>query len=247
MYQNYWMNKIFVVAFIAVTWQVAAVAIGNHMLWPDIWDVVFKLFELLQRVSFLTAIYNSLFITLTAFVILSVLAVAISSLTHNVAWLRRMISTFSDLIGPTPTLSWLPVFLIFFGFSKATIYILMIWAVLWLAIPGFYSLLDMSNQTWRRQIENLGLSRYQALRNVYIPSMLQGFLSMSKTYLMFMWRVLFSLEIVFGAVGGHIGIGTTMYDFKGKFDHLEVYACMLMIMILGAVMNKVFGKFERKH
>jgi len=70
---------------------------------------------------------------------------------------------------------------------------------------------------------------------------------MSKTYLMFMWRVLFSLEIVFGAVGGHIGIGTTMYDFKGKFDHLEVYACMLMIMILGAVMNKVFGKFERKH
>lgn len=247
MYLNYWLHKFSTVVFIVVAWQIGTIAIGNHMLWPNIWDVVLKLFELLQRVNFLKAIYNSVFLTLTAFGILSVLAVTISSFTHNIAWLRRMISTFSDLIGPTPTLSWLPVFLIFFGFSKATVYILMIWAVLWLAIPGFYSLLDMSKQTWHRQIDNLGLSKYQALRHVYVPSMLQGFLSLSKTYLMFMWRVLFSLEIVFGAVGGHIGIGTTMYDFKGKFDHLEVYACLLIIMVLGAVMNKMFGTFERKH
>ena len=61
-----------------------------------------------------------------------------------------------------------------------------------------------------------------------------------------MWRVLFSLEIVFGAVGGHVGIGTTMYDFKGKFDHLEVYACILMIMIIGALINKFFAYFEIK-
>jgi ABC-type nitrate/sulfonate/bicarbonate transport system permease component len=246
MYQNSWTNKLFIIVVIAVSWQLASFAIGNKMLWPDIWDVVKKLFELVQRVNFLNAVFSSLYITFTGFILMMVIVILVATATHNSKWARTLISDFCDIIGPTPTLSWLPVFLIFFGFSKATIYILMIWAVFWLAIPGFYSLLDISNQTWSKQIDNLRLSRLQAVKHVYIPSMLNGFLIISKINLMFMWRVLFSLEIVFGAVGGHVGIGTAMYDFKGKFDHLEVYACMLMIMIIGALINKFFAYFEMK-
>lgn len=246
MLNHTWKHNLFLWLILAATWQAAAWSIANPLLWPDIWDVTAKLIELLGRVDFVTAVINSLWVTTTAFVIMCGLAVTISTTTHNVPVLRRFVDSLCNLIGPTPTLSWLPVFLIFFGFSKPTIYILMVWAVLWLSIPAFYSLLDITHDTWRKQVRNLGLSRWKAVRHVYLPSMLSGFVIISKGYFMLMWRVLFSIEIVFGTVGGHIGIGTAMYDFKGRFDHLEVYACMLMIMIMGGVMSMLFGRLQTR-
>ena len=74
--------------------------------------------------------------------------------------------------------------------------------------------------------------------------MMPGLISLAKTYFMFLWRILFAVEIVFGTVGGAVGIGTLMYDFKGRFDHLEVYACMLMIMILGGSMSLLFSRLN---
>lgn len=246
MSNNTLQTRFTMIVLLALLWQTAAWVVDNQLLWPHLHLVVIKLIEMLGRVQFLEAVANSIWMTVTSFVMVSMLMLIILLATWPSQFARRLLGNVCDMLGPTPTMSWLPVFLIFFGFSQALVYTLMIWGVLWVFLPNVYSLVSLSHDTWHRQIRDLGLTSWQAVTKVYVPSMLPGLMSLSKTYFMFLWRILFAVEIVFGTVGGHIGIGTLMYDFKGKFDHLEVYACMLMIMILGVCMNQIFGRFERR-
>lgn len=244
MYDNTFRIRLSVVFMLALFWQLTAWIVDNELLWPDLHLVVAKLIDLLGRAQFIEAVINSVWMTVVAFAMVSVAMLGIVMVTYPNGFVRRMAINFCDMMGPTPTLSWLPVFLIFFGFSKGLVYMLMVWGVLWVFLPSVYSLVQISHDTWHRQIRELDLSPWQAVREVYVPSMLPGLLSLSKTYFMFLWRILFAVEIVFGTVGGAIGIGTLMYDFKGRFDHLEVYACMLMIMILGGFMSWSFSRLN---
>jgi NitT/TauT family transport system permease protein len=239
---NTFQTRLAVVLVLATLWQATAWIVDNQLLWPDLHLVVGKLIELLGRTQFIEAVINSIWMTVVAFVMVSATMLGIVVVTYPNAFTRRLVINFCDMMGPTPTLSWLPVFLIFFGFTKGLVYMLMIWGVLWVFLPSVYSLVEVSHATWQRQIRELNLTSWQAVREVYVPSMLPGLISLSKTYFMFLWRILFAVEIVFGTIGGAIGIGTLMYDFKGRFDHLEVYACMLMIMILGGLMSWSFSR-----
>jgi ABC-type nitrate/sulfonate/bicarbonate transport system permease component len=227
---------------LAMLWQTTAWVVDNQLLWPHLHLVLIKLVEMLGRVQFLEAVANSVWMTVVSFAMVSILMLVIVLATYPNKFARRLTINFCDMLGPTPTMSWLPVFLIFFGFSQSLIFTLMTWGVLWVFLPSVYSLVTISHDTWSRQIRDLRLTPWQAVIKVYVPSMLPGLVSLSKTYFMFLWRILFAVEIVFGTVGGHIGIGTLMYDFKGRFDHLEVYACLLMIMILGGIMSWSFSR-----
>ena len=237
-------TKLAVMGVLALFWQATAWVVDNELLWPDFHLVVFKLIELLGRVHFLEAVANSIWMTVVAFGMVTAAMLVILVCTYPVPRARRLVVNFCDMMGPTPTLSWLPVFLIFFGFSKGLVYMLMVWGVLWVFMPSVYGLVEISHTTWRRQIQELQLTTWQAIHHVYLPSMMPGLVSLAKTYFMFLWRILFAVEIVFGTVGGAVGIGTLMYDFKGRFDHLEVYACMLMIMILGGLMSLLFARLN---
>lgn len=228
-----------------LAWQIASWLINNAMIWPDVVSVVIKLGELLQKVEFVQSIFASLGTALIGFVTVVSVSVILVVFTHRRVFVRQILSTLSDLIGPTPTLSWLPVFLIFFGFSKITLYLLICWGVIWLMLQNLYALLDLSRQQWDAQIRNLRFTQYQSWIYVYIPSMWTGFISTGKLYFMQIWRVLFSIEIVFGAIGGHQGLATSMYEFKGKFDHVEVFACLLLIMILGVIIGEIFNIIKR--
>lgn len=245
MSSNIWFRQISAVLVLLLAWQIASWLVNNAMIWPDVMSVMIKLGELLQRVEFLQSIFASLYTALVGFIIVVVVSIPLILLTHRTVFARQILSTLSDLIGPTPTLSWLPVFLIFFGFTKITLYLLICWGVIWLMLQNLYALLDTSRQHWDAQIQNLRFTQYQAWIYVYIPSMWAGFISTGKLYFMQIWRVLFSIEIVFGAIGGHQGLATSMYEFKGKFDHVEVFACLLLIMILGVLIGEVFNIIKR--
>lgn len=245
-FRNILWLKIAIVLLLIGAWQAVGYVINNPILWPDFGSVVLKLFELLQQKTFLLSVASSLKVATLGFLSVMLLAFIIAIATYKIKFLKELFTTVSAIVGPTPTLSWLPVFLIFFGFTKTTLYFLIVWGVLWFILPNIYSLIEMSQAQWDRQIKNLGFNKFKAFRHVYLPSMVKGFISTGTVNFMQVWRVLFSIEIIFGAMGGHIGIGTTMYDFKGKFDHVEVYACLLMIMILGAILSTGLKLIEKK-
>lgn len=244
-FQNTLLFKTLTVLVLIAAWQIAGVAISNPIMWPDFITVVSKLVDLLHQPAFLLSIFSSLKVATVGFLLVICLAFLIAVSTYKIRFFKELFSTLSSLIGPTPTLSWMPVFLIFFGFTKTALYLLVIWGVLWFILPNIYALIAISQEQWKNQIRNLRFGKYKAFRYVYLPSMLKGFVSIGTVNFMQVWRVLFSIEIIFGAMGGHIGVGTTMYDFKGKFDHVEVYACLLMIMILGAVLSWAVKLLEK--
>ena len=246
MFQSSWFNKILVFVILAGSWQLTAMVFNNSMLWPDIVSVVIKLWELMGRTNFTQAIWNSLFMATASWLATMLIALVVTLITFRYTAIKKIIQDIADIIGPTPTMSWFPIFLIFYGFSKSTLYMLLIWAVVWLAIPGFYSLIEMSQQTWQKQIQNLRFDIWQALKHVYVPSLLPGYIISAKTYFFYIWRTLFGCEIVFGSIGGHVGIGGLMYEYKGKFDHVDVYACLLLIMLLGALMSLGFKQLQKK-
>ena len=238
-------KKTIPILLLPLTWNILWLVIGNESLWPEFFSTLNRLFDLVLNERFSSAYLSSINLIIGSFAISIVCSLLLAALTTKVRSLRNFVEYMSSGIGPVPTMAWLPVFLILLGFNKFTIYAMCVWSVVWLATPQIIGLLDIARQSWHRQVLNLKFNTVKSLRHVYIPAVLPGFLAISKTYMMQIWRVIFAIEVIFGALGGHTGLGMLMFDYKGRFDHLETYASLLAIVLTGLLINWIFAGLQR--
>jgi NitT/TauT family transport system permease protein len=56
------------------------------------------------------------------------------------------------------------------------------------------------------------------------------------------WRTLLALEVVFGSIGRHWGLGTYMVTVKDRMDITEMYASLFAIILIGLAFNTMFEK-----
>jgi len=238
-------KKVFPLLLLPLIWNLLWLIIGNDSLWPEFFATLDRLLDLSRDEKFGSAYLGSINLIIGSFAISITCSLLLASLSMRSRALKNFIEYMSAGIGPVPTMAWLPVFLILLGFNKFTIYAMCIWSVLWLATPQIIGLIDVARQGWSKQVFNLKFNTIKSLRHVYIPAVLPGFLAISKTYMMQIWRVIFAIEVIFGALGGHTGLGMLMFDYKGRFDHLETYASLLAIMLTGLLINWVFSLLQR--
>ena len=135
-----------------------------------------------------------------------------------------------------PGMALLPVVIIIFGVKEGVIVFLVIHAVIW---PMSRNMLDGFASTPKIYVEagkNMELSGIRLIRRVYLPSSASFIVSGLKSGWARAWRGLISAEMIFG-IASSPGIGLFINQMRTNMNNAEMYATLLVIVIIGVVVQ----------
>jgi taurine transport system permease protein len=125
-------------------------------------------------------------------------------------------------------IAWLPLLIIWFGFSLTSVNFVIVYAVLFPLIVSIVAGIDGIPEDLVRAARSLGANRRQILFEVIIPGSLAAAATGIRTGLGYGWRALIAAEIIVGTSG----IGFMMFDARRAGQITEV---LLGMIILGAL------------
>jgi ABC-type nitrate/sulfonate/bicarbonate transport system permease component len=156
---------------------------------------------------------------------------------------RQMFQPFLAGLMVLPTLAWLPLVIIFLGFTRQSI-----WTVIFISgsVKMIYSVSGAVrglNPNWLLVAENMGLSRIETIFKVILPGALPQILSGVRIGFGSAWRSLIGAEMLMIAAGG-LGKYIWMSQWAFKFD--QVLSGVITIAAVGILMEQlVFKRIER--
>lgn len=179
---------------------------------------------------------NSMLLLLEGFAIGVVGAIAFSSLSmvsRPFHAIYNMIVVICDLL---PGIALLPVIIVIVGVRPEVIVFLVVHAVIW---PMSRSLLDGFQAVPSIYVEagrNIGLRGFSLLRSVYLPAAMTYLVSGLKVGWARAWRGLISAEMIFG-IASSPGIGLFINQMRTNMNNAEMYATLIVIIIIGLVVQ----------
>ena len=155
------------------------------------------------------------------------LLVGLSERARKLAWPLLL---FFQAIGD---IAWLPILLIWFGFSLTTMTVVIVYTVLFPVILntalGVRSVPDVLS----RAALSLGASRAGVIWHVVLPGALPNIMTGLRNGLGFGWRALIATEIVVGTSG----IGFMMFDARRAGSVVEILVGMVVLGLLWWVVD----------
>lgn len=197
--------------------------------------------KLQQAVS--TSLQRGLFGFLIALAIGSTLGILMSEL----RLLRRALGPLISGLQVLPSVAWVPAAILWFRFSDATVYFVVIMGAAPSIANGLVAGIDQVPPQLRRVGKVLGASRSQLARLVVFPAALPGYVAGLKQGWAFSWRSLMAAEII--TTGGTMGfgLGTMLSQGRDFADLPAVLATILLILAIGIVIElAVFAPVERR-
>ncbi len=141
--------------------------------------------------------------------------------------------TIFDLL---PGVALLPVVIVIFGVKPGVIVFLVVHSVIW---PMSRSVLDGFKAAPKIYVEagkNLGLNGPGLLFGVYVPAAAAYIVSGLKVGWARAWRGLIAAEMVFG-IASCPGIGLYINQMRTNMKNAEMYATLIVIIIIGLVVQ----------
>lgn len=234
---------LFILAFI-VLWEVVARANlfgrNSQVVFPTVESISRAFIDNFEKgyagTSLWVYIYNSLYLLLIGLVLgiaLAFIFSAISMINRTFYEIYNMLVSICDLL---PGVALLPVVIIIFGIKRSVIVFLVIHSVIW---PMSRNLLDGFRSFPSIYIEagrNIGLRGWRLLLGVYLPATMAYILSGLKVGWARAWRGLLSAEMIFG-IASSPGIGLFISQMRTNLNNAEVYATLIVIIVIGVVVQ----------
>src|SRR5690606_37840282 len=140
-------------------------------------------------------------------------------------------------------IAWLPILVIWFGFSITSVTIVIVYTVVFPLIISIVSAIDSMPQNLMRAAGSLGASRWQRILYVILPGTLPGVSSGIRTGLGYGLRALIAAEMIIGTSG----IGFMMFDARGQGDVAKVFVGMIVLGVLWYLVDAlILAPFERE-
>lgn len=157
-------------------------------------------------------------------------------------------NTFGPLITglqTMPAIAWFPFAIIFFGLNtSAILFVIVIGAAPSVAL-GVISGADHIPPLQLRAAKTMGLKRFALYRHVILPASLPTFVSGLRQGWAFAWRSLMAGELVV-MVAGTASIGVLLENAQNMSDMPLAIAVMIVVLVIGIVVDSVFGVADRQ-
>lgn len=204
-----------------------------------------RVWESLERYISNGVLFDSIKATmqrmLIGFAIAFVIGMAMGITIGTVRWLDETLGTLVLGMQSLPSISWLPLAVLWFGLSENAIISIVVlgsvWAIAISARDGVRSIPVLQ----RRTAQVFGASRWQTVRYVTLPGMLPSMASGLKLGWSFSWRSLMAGELIFISAGlGHLlQLGRDLNNMG------LVIAIMGVIVAVGLASDRlIFGRLE---
>ena len=140
-------------------------------------------------------------------------------------------------------IAWLPILIIWFGFSLTSVTIVIVYTVTFPLIISIVAGIDAIPENLVRASGSLGASRFQRIIYVVVPAALPGISSGIRTGLGYGWRALIAAEIIIGTSG----VGFMMFDARRQGDVSQVFVGMVVLGILWYLTDAlILAPFEKE-
>ncbi|MGE0418996.1 MAG: ABC transporter permease, partial [Acetobacteraceae bacterium] len=245
MFNMVWLRKTLLLVLLALGWELYARHLDNSLLVPTFSETVVALWGGLQSFVLLERAWTSLQILLLGFSVGVLMAGILTTLAITTRIGTDFLETVTAMLSPLPAIALLPLALIWFGLGVGSLVFVMVHSVLWpLALntnAGFRAV----SPTLRMVGRNYGLSGLSLVTKILMPAAFPSILAGLKIGWAFAWRTLIAAELVFGVASGKGGLGWYIFESKNQLDIPEVFAGLLMIILIGLLVeNVIFRTIE---
>jgi len=225
-----------------LVWQLVFEAhIWSPYLLPEPSRVYLALLRYVHNGVLFSSIQTTLQRMLEGFAIAFVIGMVIGVAIGTVRWLDETLGSLVVGMQSLPSISWLPLGILWFGLSeKAIIFIVIlgsVWAIAISARDGVRSIPILQ----RRAAQVFGASRWQTIQYVTLPGMLPSMAQGLKLGWSFSWRSLMAGELIFVSAG----LGHLLELGRDTNNMSLVLAIMGVIVAVGLLFDRlVFGPLE---
>lgn len=173
----------------------------------------------------------------------TVLALVLASST----WLRAAIAPYMTFLLTLPTVAWVPLAILFFGVTDATVYFVVLTGAVPAVVNGLLAGVDQIQPLHRKVGRVLGAKAIDSALHIVLPAALPAYISGLRQGWAFCWRALMAAEIIAGGQDLGLGLGTLLQRGRESEDVGAVMATILLILVVGVVIEVLFfGPLERR-
>jgi ABC-type nitrate/sulfonate/bicarbonate transport system permease component len=175
-----------------------------------------------------------------AFVVAVGLAVVVGLLMGTVPVVYDALSTLVDLLRPVPSVSMIPLAILFFGLGPQMRVVMIVYAAFWPMLVntlyGVRSVDPVALDTAR----NFGTSKLDTLTRVVLPASLPGIATGIRVAASLALAVTVTVELV----AGDSGIGHYIAQAEQSNRMAPMYAAIVLSGLIGWFINAVFSRLE---
>lgn len=229
---------------VVIVWAIIpATNIVSKSLFPDILDVVGRLFKLMSSGLMWPNLWGTLYRTIIGFVISSVLAIPIGLFLGSKKAFRVAINPIVDFFRFLPGTAMFPLFLLMFGIGDGSKIAISIFISFWIILINTMHGVIYSSKTRQLAAQSLGANKQQIFWGVTLMDALPHIMTGLKNGLSLSLVAVVVSEMF---IGSNIGLGQKIYDSYLTYESADLYAWLVVTGFLGFILSKTFILFDKK-
>jgi len=241
-----WLAASLFFLLLVVAWYLAVEA---RMWSPLLLPSPISVFEYLQSAAEDGTLLDATWVTVQRLLIgygLGILAgLPLGLLTASSRWCQDTIGVLALGLQTLPSVCWVPLALLWFGQTEASLLFVVVMGTLWSLIIATDNGVRTIPPIYTRAARSMGSTGLHTWTHVVLPAALPFLLSGMKQGWAFAWRSLMAAEIFVTILTG-FGLGHLLHYGRELNAMDQVIGVMLIIVIIGLAMDKtLFAPIER--
>ncbi|WP_106402943.1 ABC transporter permease [Actinocorallia populi] len=225
-------------------WQLVVLS-GWREPWvlPGPGEVVPVFFEVVTTGAFWDAVALTMQRALVGFALAVLIGGTIGALVSQSWVLRRAFGSLITGLQTMPSIAWFPLAILLFKLSESAILFVVVLGAAPSIANGLIAGVDYTPPILLRVGQTMGLTGFARYRHLIIPASLPSFVAGLKQGWAFAWRSLMAGELL--VIIGKQSIGTLLHFSREVSDTAEMIAVMVIILIIGILVDQLFGVVDR--
>jgi NitT/TauT family transport system permease protein len=190
--------------------------------------------------------FNTLLVLFQGLAIGVVVGTGLVLLANSCRLGRTLVEVLTAILSPLPGVAVLPLLMIWFGLTSTSLILAVVLATTWPIALNMDTGFATIHPTIVMVGRNLGLSRFQQIRDVMLMAALPSILTGIRTAWAFGWRTVIAAELIFGVAGSAGGLAWYINDSRYYLRTPNVFAGLVMIAVLGILLDAVFLAIEHR-
>ncbi len=162
-------------------------------------------------------------------------------------WLRSALGPLLTGLQSLPSVSWVPMAVLWFGLTNKAIYAVVLLGAVPSIANGLLAGMDQVPPLLTRVGKVLGLGQIGLMKDVLIPASLPGYISGLRQGWAFSWRSLMAAELIATSDRLGLGLGALMNQGRDLSDAPTMYCALILIFFVGIGIELIFFRPVERH
>jgi NitT/TauT family transport system permease protein len=236
--------KLAALAIVWIIWELIHLSGWKKLVFPGPGATLSNLWDQAQTALFWQAVETTLERALLGYALALLIGVVVGSLVSRNRALRSAVGSLITGLQLMPSLAWFPFAIILFGISTQAIIFVIVLAAAPSIANSLIAGVDYTPPLMVKAGKMMGLRRLSLHWHLFMPASLPTFVAGLKQAWAFAFHALIAGELLV-IIANRPSLGVLLSTFQDQADMTSVVAIMITILIIGIVVDGLFGAANR--